>query len=68
MLYLLTSFTITFILCLVFIKMNYASSVDVSQGVQNFHDWKVPRIGGFVIFPSLVFVSITFLQKKTFAN
>ena len=44
--------------------MEQASFVNALRGVQNFHDWKVPRIGGFVIFPSLIFVGITFFRKN----
>ena len=46
--------------------MKQASFVDALRGVQNFHDWEVPRIGGLAIFSSLIFVGITFYKKKQF--
>jgi UDP-N-acetylmuramyl pentapeptide phosphotransferase/UDP-N-acetylglucosamine-1-phosphate transferase len=69
MLYLLLSFFVSFISCMIFINIKNPNFSDLSKGIQKFHDWKVPRIGGLGIFLSLVFVSvILFLKGEPFSK
>lgn len=64
MLYLITSFIVSFLLCFIFIKLKHRSFVDITSGVQKFHDWEVSRIGGVAIFLALVGEYILLLIKE----
>ena len=69
MFYLLTSFIISFGLCFALIQLKHRSFVDAASGVQKFHDWEVPRVGGVAIFLALVGVCIVlFIKEKTFSK
>ncbi len=64
--YSLLSFFFSFLLCLLFIKLNFFH--DTGEGVQKFHETPTPRIGGLAIFLSFVFsVLLMIFFKETFA-
>jgi len=60
MLYLITSFLVSFVFCFVFMNSNHKHFVDVPYGVQKFHYWQAPRVGGLAVFLSLVFAGFVF--------
>jgi UDP-N-acetylmuramyl pentapeptide phosphotransferase/UDP-N-acetylglucosamine-1-phosphate transferase len=49
--YVIISFTVSFILCLIFIKLNVFH--DSHDGVQKFHKRPTPRVGGLAVYTCL---------------
>lgn len=67
MIYLILSFILSFLICIVLIRLN--AFHDVQEGVQKFHDSPTPRVGGFAVYLSLIIISlIFFMVNKPFAK
>ena len=65
--YLIISFIVSFILCLIFIKLNVFH--DSHEGVQKFHKRPTPRIGGLALYTGLLATGAAFwISGKSFAK
>jgi len=69
MLYLIASFLISFLVCLLLIRLRPQKFRDFSEGEQKFHTWEAIRTGGVALYMALLVSAVAFyVGNKNFAK